>query len=97
MRIDGVIYYDRADIERMFERFKTPVIVKRDKLPAGHGCQIPPSRRHVQAYFLQKGIGAEKADVFFDYYESQKWHNRSGRLIKDWKMRAWQWIWANSH
>ena len=25
MRIGGVIYYDRADIEKMFERFKTPM------------------------------------------------------------------------
>jgi len=24
MRIGGVIYYDRADIEKMFDRFKTP-------------------------------------------------------------------------
>lgn len=25
MRIGGVIYYDRDDIEKMFERFKTPM------------------------------------------------------------------------
>lgn len=25
MRIGGVIYYDRADIDKMFERFKTPM------------------------------------------------------------------------
>ncbi len=25
MRIGGVIYYDREDIEKMFERFKTPM------------------------------------------------------------------------
>lgn len=24
MRVGGTIYYDRADIEKMFEKFKTP-------------------------------------------------------------------------
>lgn len=26
MRVGGTIYYDRADIEKMFEKFKTPAV-----------------------------------------------------------------------
>lgn len=60
-----------------------------------YGRDIPPSRFQVQVYFQQKGLRRATANSFFDYYELRGWQNKFGVQIKDWKMRAWQWIWAN--
>lgn len=62
----------------------------------GLGSTVPPSRRHVRAYFAEKGV-IGLADQFFNQYESRAWLGRSGKLLKDWKMRAWQWIWGRRH
>ena len=63
----------------------------------GLGSTVPPSRRHVRAYFAEKGESCGLADQFFNQYESRAWLGRSGKLLKDWKMRAWQWIWGRRH
>lgn len=63
------------------------------KVKSGFGNQIPPDMEHVMIWFLQKGSNEISALSFYKYYEDQRWLNSKGRVIKDWKMTAWEWFW----
>ena len=60
---------------------------------SGLGCQVPPSCKQAEVYFIQKGHSAETAKEFHQYYSQKNWLNPKGKLIADWKRCAWQWIW----
>jgi hypothetical protein len=62
----------------------------------GFGGQIPPSLQHVSIYFIQKGFSDNDALDFFNHYESKRWLNKEGILIKNWKITAWEWIWSST-
>ena len=59
----------------------------------GSGAQVPPSRKHVQIYFIQAGNCEKTAQQFYQHYSEKSWLNPYGKLIADWKRCAWQWIW----
>jgi hypothetical protein len=59
----------------------------------GLGTSVPPIKAHVQIYFSQHGQPPEAAEKFFDMYSVACWKNTRGRLISNWKVHAWQWIW----
>ena len=61
----------------------------------GTGIQVPPSVQHVAIYFMQKGCAEDLALEFFNYYEQRRWENIHGKLIKNWKATAWEWIWSH--
>jgi len=48
----------------------------------------PPSQGEVQEYFSSKGYSVESAKKFYDYYESGKWHDQTGKPVKNWKQKA---------
>jgi hypothetical protein len=48
----------------------------------------PPTQGEVQEYFTNNGHPVELAKRFFDYYESGKWHDQTGRPVKNWKQKA---------
>ncbi len=60
---------------------------------AGLGSNIPPEKCHVVIYFIQKGKDEAEALRFYFHYSVMRWRNKKRRLIKDWKMHAWEWIW----
>lgn len=59
----------------------------------GNGKVIPPIFIHVEIYFLQAGSNHEQASAFYNYYQSTYWRNKSGSIIRNWKICAWKWIW----
>ena len=59
----------------------------------GFGKDIPPCRSHVVAWFVQMGQSEKAALAFYDCYDKNGWCNRAGKIIKNWKMTAWYWIW----
>lgn len=56
----------------------------------------PESALQCYEYFLEKTkdeLKAEKyTDEFIEYYKSYKWHDKHGGIIKNWKLKAIQWI-----
>lgn len=62
---------------------------------SGYGNMIPPSKEHVIIWFLQNNSTKELAIDFYKKYATQHWRNNKGIAIKDWKMRAWDWLWNN--
>ncbi len=70
-------------------------MVKPSKKIKGFGRQIPPDKASVIIWFIEKGSNEITALDFFRFYQLRKWHNTRGQIIKDWKMRAWEWLWAN--
>ena len=59
----------------------------------GFGKEVPPSRSHVIAWFIQMDFTEKSADEFFGFYDKNCWRNGMGNVIKDSKMTAWNWIW----
>lgn len=64
-------------------------------MSSGLGNVVPPLLDHVVIYFSEKGLTEQQALTFFEHYQRRQWQNARGEPIKDWKMRAWQWIWQN--
>jgi hypothetical protein len=60
----------------------------------GFGRQIPPDKASVIIWFIEKGSNETTALNFYKFYQLRKWTNTRGTLIKDWKMRAWEWLWT---
>ena len=63
-------------------------------MSSGLGNVVPPQLEHVVIYFSEKGLTEQQALTFFEHYQRRQWQNARGKTIKDWKMRAWQWIWV---
>lgn len=61
----------------------------------GFGKQVPPELRHVQIYFLEKNVALDISNSFYDFYNSKKWRNCAGKLLKNWKSTAWEWYMKN--
>lgn len=59
----------------------------------GRGKIIPPAFWLVEIYFNQAGYSTSIAQEFYEYFESKAWRNPKGKVIKNWKMNAWIWIW----
>ncbi|UOE51363.1 hypothetical protein MTO98_09760 [Mucilaginibacter sp. SMC90] len=59
----------------------------------GYGNQIPPDKNIVVIWFIEKGSNEITALAFYRSYQVKQWRNKRGNVIKDWKMRAWQWLW----
>jgi hypothetical protein len=60
----------------------------------GLGKQIPPDRQNVIIWFIEKGSNEITALNFFKFNQSKGWANNKGKPFKDWKMRAWEWLWS---
>jgi len=58
----------------------------------GFGRIVPPQLEHVEMYFIASGSSALEAGLFFKDYEQRKWLNRQGKILKNWKERAWEWL-----
>lgn len=52
-------------------------------------------KEHVIIYLMQKGLTEKRAADFFNEYADKNWRNRNGALISNWKVHAWEWVWAN--
>ena len=65
----------------------------KDSISKGLGTSVPPAKSDVLIYFSQQGQPEEMAEAFFDLYCRAGWENKKGRLISNWKVHAWQWIW----
>lgn len=65
------------------------------KANSGKGKEIPPLKDHVVIWFLQNGASEQLANNFFYFYKKGNWIGKKGRLIRDWKMYAWHWIWKD--
>ncbi|OJV14279.1 MAG: hypothetical protein BGO21_16170 [Dyadobacter sp. 50-39] len=59
----------------------------------GRGCDVPPTPEYVEVYFLQCKKTKEAAREFYRHYSMRYWRSLSGKVIRDWKRLAWQWIW----
>jgi hypothetical protein len=59
----------------------------------GYSRDLPPSRKHVRIYFLQKGLDNKQADFFYELNHDCNWTDHKGQLIKNWKTLACDWIW----
>lgn len=70
--------------------------MKQKRWSSGFGSQCPPDEIHVRVYFLQQGSTITEAVKFFDYYKAKGWLNSDSRLINNWKVFAWKWIWQRS-
>jgi hypothetical protein len=57
----------------------------------GFGVNVPPDRFVVHVYFDQKDL-AEYADVFLEQQELLQWKTGTGTPIRNWKVRAADWI-----
>ncbi|WP_293906188.1 hypothetical protein [Sphingobacterium sp. UBA5670] len=58
----------------------------------GLGMEFPPDLFHVTIYFSYYKRNQHSAAEFFNYYQAMDWKNRKGKLISNWKVLAWQWI-----
>ena len=62
------------------------------RVDRGIGTEIPPEFKLVELYFLANQSTSELAACFFEHFSCRAWKNRRGRLIRNWKVIAWQWI-----
>ncbi|RPE13153.1 hypothetical protein EGT74_06380 [Chitinophaga lutea] len=53
---------------------------------------MPPAFNDVKIYFSQKGISETEATQFFLFHDGKAWTNRKGRIRRNWKNIAYQWI-----
>lgn len=58
----------------------------------GSGKDVPPQKKHVFIYFVQKGCSEHDADAFFQFFDQRNWRTYRGKILSNWKMAAWQWI-----
>lgn len=58
----------------------------------GFGKEIPPEKKHVIVYFIQKGVSEKDALDFFNYYRDRNWMGKRNKFIINWKRKAWHWI-----
>lgn len=59
----------------------------------GRGIDIAPDLKHVQIWFSQNGASDNMANEFYRYFQKNRWKGKKGKVIRDWKMYAWHWIW----
>jgi len=64
---------------------------------AGMGKAIPPTLEIVLIFFLQRNESENEANVFFDFYAENGWTNIRGSNVRDWKVKAIDWIWKKNH
>lgn len=69
-------------------------MIKPVKKIKGCGRQIPPDKMNVIIWFIEKGSKESTALAFLKFHQLRKWRNNRGNLMKDWKMRAWEWLWS---
>lgn len=58
----------------------------------GLGNNIPPTLLYVEIYFSANGSSNKEANEFFKYYGDLNWKNSKGKLFRNWKEIAWEWI-----
>lgn len=68
--------------------------MKAAKKTGGLGSQVPPDIRHVLIFFDQAGFSETEANSFFNHYEEMDWRGLKGGLIRNWKTKAQEWLWA---
>ncbi len=61
--------------------------------PTGLGTGVPPDWNDVLVYFIQGGKSVSQARAFYDYFSKKAWHNARGKILRNWKVNAWQWMW----
>lgn len=66
--------------------------MKTSPLPSGCGSAMPPTFRHVNIYFQQRGVCEKGAAGFYQYYKKRKWRTDKGCPIINWKVAANNWI-----
>ena len=57
----------------------------------GFGNKIPPLKKHVIIYFIQKGFRERDALDFFKYYSDRDWTGKRNKPVVNWKRMAWNW------
>jgi hypothetical protein len=70
--------YTQSKVKKSKEKKK---IYKRKKF-------IPPSKDDVIKYFEEKGYLKSVAETFFEYYDTAKWQDSTGKPVKNWKQKA---------
>ena len=53
---------------------------------------MPPLKKHVAVYFIQKGCSEKDSLDFFKYYNDRNWMSKQNKPIINWKRIAWNWI-----
>jgi len=53
---------------------------------------VPPQKKHVIIYFIQKGHFEKDAVLFFMHFSKKNWQNYQGKILSNWKTAAWEWI-----
>ncbi|SDE88647.1 hypothetical protein SAMN05216464_110187 [Mucilaginibacter pineti] len=69
-------------------------MLKKTKSMKGCGNQIPPKKKDVIVWFIQKDSNEITALAFFTFYAMKNWQNSRGHIIADWKVKAWDWLWS---
>lgn len=65
------------------------------KSGSGFGKNVPPTMQQVTVYFAQAGKSSQLAYEFCAECRSQLWLTRSGKPIRNWKKKAWEYIHKN--
>ncbi|WEK21372.1 MAG: hypothetical protein P0Y49_09485 [Candidatus Pedobacter colombiensis] len=60
----------------------------------GFGVMVPPQLDYVVIYFIQAGLRKKDALDFYKDHQANGWKGKKGKMIRDWKMYAWHWIWS---
>lgn len=58
----------------------------------GFGKNVPPTKKDVIVYFVQKGFSEKDALDFFNFYNGKKWVGKGNKPVLNWKRIAWNWI-----
>jgi len=56
------------------------------------GGGLPPTIHEVKMYFEQKGFPPLEAEHFFLLHSARGWRTRKGKVIRNWRIVAYQWI-----
>jgi len=56
--------------------------------------QVPPDFGHVLIFFDQAGFSETEAKRFYKHYQEMDWRGLKGGLIRNWKTKAQEWLWA---
>lgn len=68
--------------------------MKAGKTTVGSGAQVPPPLQYVLIFFDQAGFPETEAKRFYEHFQEMDWRGLKGGLIRNWKTKAQEWLWA---
>lgn len=79
----------KAELD-LIEFAKKCVRAYQEKEPKKKESFVPPTKEEVASYVKSMGYNVD-VDTFYTYYTNTKWHDKNGKIVKNWKNKTMTW------